>query len=81
MSSVSIIFVNLIRLKLKGMSRKMLEYSKQILSKMSFDVKLFKKELAKAYQNLVEEEVRELRSWVHVNFGEQYCLQPIYVNK
>ena len=63
------------------MSVKMLEYSKQILSKMSFDVKLFRKELAKAYQNLLEEEVHELRSWVKSNFGEQYCLQPIYLKK
>lgn len=76
---IPIFFVNLLTLKLKGMSKKMLEYSKEILMKMSFDVKLFKKELAKAYQNLMDEEVQELRNWVKSNFGEQYCLQPIYV--
>ena len=31
------------------MSKKMLEYSKKILIKVSFDIKLFRKELAKAY--------------------------------
>ena len=66
-------------IKLKGMSKKMLEYSKEVLMKMSFDVKLFKKELAKAYQNLMEEEVIELRIWVESNFGKQYCLQRVYL--
>lgn len=61
------------------MTKKTLEYSKKILSKVSFDIKLFKKELAKAYQNLLEEEIEELRNWVRVNFGEQYCLKPIYI--
>ena len=61
------------------MSKKTLEYSKKILSKVSFDMKLFKKELAKAYRNLLEEEIEELVNWVKVNFGEQYCLQPIYI--
>jgi len=63
------------------MSIKMLKYSKTILNKVSFDVMLFKKELAKAYQYLLEEEVEELRSWVLQNFGHNYCLQPIYIGK
>lgn len=63
----------------KGKSRKMLEYSKGVLRKVSFDISLFKKELAKAYQNLLEEEVEELITWVMNNFGPQYVLQPIYV--
>ena len=41
-------------------SKKMLEYSKKVLRKVSFDVSLFKKELSKAYQNLLEEEIEEL---------------------
>ena len=61
------------------MSRKALEYSKSILSKVSFDIKLFKKELEKAYSNLLEEEIEELINWVRANFGEQYCLKPIYI--
>lgn len=60
-------------------SKKMLEYSKKVLKKVSFDVSLFKKELSKAYQNLLEEEIEELMNWVAKNFGAQYVLQPIYV--
>ncbi len=60
-------------------SKKMLEYSKKVLRKVSFDVSLFKKELSKAYQNLLEEEIEELMNWVTKNFGAQYVLQPIYV--
>ncbi len=60
-------------------SKKMLEYSKRVLSKVSFDISLFKKELAKAYQNLLQEDVDELIQWVVNNFGPQYVLQPIYI--
>ena len=60
-------------------SKKMLEYSKKVLRKVSFDVSLFKKELSKAYQYLLEEEVEELINWVTKNFGKQYVLEPIYV--
>jgi hypothetical protein len=66
-------------IKSKGKSRKMLEYSKKVLKKVSFDIKLFKKELSKAYENLLEEEIEELRQWVIKNFGPQYCLQPIVI--
>lgn len=62
----------------KGKSKKMLEYSKEVLRKMSFDISLFKKELQKACQSLLEEEVEELMKWVTKNFGPQYVLQPIY---
>lgn len=65
--------------KSKGKSREMLAYSKEVLRKVSFDVSLFKKELSKAYQYLLEEEIEELRQWVIKNFGPQYCLQPILV--
>jgi len=61
------------------MAKNMLEYSKELLSKVSFDVKLFKKELAKAYQHLLEDEVEELKMWVLNNFGSQYCLAPIHI--
>jgi len=63
------------------MSKKTLEYTKSLLKKVSFDVKLFRKELAKAYQNLLDEEIEELREWVIINFGVQYYLSPIYVVK
>ncbi|MBL4594692.1 MAG: hypothetical protein JKX68_12885 [Flavobacteriales bacterium] len=67
--------------KAKEKSRKMLAYSKNVLSKMSFDVMLFKKELTKACKNLLEEEIDELMSWVMEKFGPQYVLQPIPVKK
>lgn len=44
--------------------RSMLEYSKMILSKMSFDKRLFKKELRKAFRYLNGDERRELIQWV-----------------
>jgi hypothetical protein len=67
--------------KAQEKSRKMLAYSKNVLSKMSFDVMLFKKELTKACKNLLEEEVEELMSWVMEKFGPQYVLKPIYIKK
>jgi hypothetical protein len=47
----------------------MLEYSKLILSKMTFDRKLFKKELRKAFRYLDREERRQLIIWVHSESG------------
>ena len=67
--------------KTKEKSQKMLAYSKNVLSKMSFDVLLFKKELSKAYQNLLEEEIVELGNWVNETFGPQYVLKPILIKK
>jgi hypothetical protein len=42
----------------------MLEYSKLILSKMTFDKKLFRKEVRKAFRYLNAEERRQLIEWV-----------------
>lgn len=50
----------------------MLEYFKTILSKVSFDKKLFEKELKKAIKSIVPEELREFREWCYVKFGEIY---------
>ncbi|MGB0887511.1 MAG: hypothetical protein ACPGSL_05260 [Vicingaceae bacterium] len=67
--------------KTKEKSKKMLAYSKNVLSKMSFDVSLFKKELSKAYQNLKEDDIEELKKWVNDQFGPQYTLVPILVKQ
>ncbi len=67
--------------KAKEKSIKLLAYNKNVLSKMSFDILLFKKELSKAYQHLLEDEVQELKNWVLENFGSQYVLQPILIKK
>lgn len=47
------------------MARAMLEYTKTILSKVSFDVILFKKELDKAAKRLLPYELDELKVWLH----------------
>ena len=67
--------------KTKERSQKMLAYSKNVLSKMTFDVLLFKKELFKAYQNLLEDEVAELRSWVNDTFGPKYTIKPLLIEE
>lgn len=53
----------------------MLEYFKTILSKVSFDKRLFEKELKKAIKALVSEEIALLKEWCYTTFGTQY--QPI----
>lgn|GEM_PF-249577 len=51
---------------------KMLNYFKTVLKKVSFDARLFEKELRKAIKTLIAEEVQELRSWCYANYGVQY---------
>ena len=46
------------------MARAMFEYTKTILQKVSFDVKLFTKELKKAVSLLLPEEIEELKIWL-----------------
>ncbi|WP_242529677.1 hypothetical protein [Psychroflexus sp. ALD_RP9] len=46
------------------MARAMLEYSKQILAKVSFDAKLFCKELAKLTRLLQPHEIEEIRIFI-----------------
>ena len=50
----------------------MLEYFKIILSKVSFDRRLFEKELRKAIKSLVKEELNELKKWCYEQFGHIY---------
>lgn len=49
----------------------MLEYSKTILSKVSFDKNLFDKELAKAIR-LVGKELEALKKWCYDKFSHLY---------
>ena len=46
------------------MANGMLEYSKTVLKKVSFDAKLFCKELKKAISRLLPEEIEELKNWL-----------------
>lgn len=50
----------------------MLEYVKTILKKVSFDSRLFEKELAKAIKMLIPKELRELKNWCYEQFGHIY---------
>ena len=51
----------------------MLEYVKTILIKVSFDKRLFEKELNKALNSLIADEVEELRRWCYKQF---YDIHP-----
>lgn len=55
----------------------MLEYSKTILSKVSFDRFLFEKELAKAIRS-IGEELSALKQWCYEMFSHLY---PRILNK
>lgn len=46
------------------MARVMLEYTKTVLKKVSFDTRLFSKELKKAISNLLPHEIDELKLWL-----------------
>jgi uncharacterized protein YjhX (UPF0386 family) len=50
----------------------MFEYTKQILTKVSFDRVLFRKELKKAMKWLKSEERRLLMVWCLATFGHTY---------
>ncbi len=50
----------------------MLSYVKKILSRVSFDARLFEKELRKAIKVLIAEELEELKNWCYANYGLQY---------
>jgi hypothetical protein len=54
----------LFNLKLKRMARAMFEYTKTVLSKVSFDSTLFCKELQKALQRLLPYEIEELKIYI-----------------
>ena len=47
------------------MARAMFDYTKAVLSKVSFDPQLFCKELKKALKRLLPHEIEELRIWVN----------------
>ncbi len=53
-------------------SAKMLEYVKTVLSRVSFDSRLFEKELVKAIHMLIAEEIAELKAWCYAQYSDQY---------
>lgn len=50
----------------------MLEYTKKILTKVSFDKSLFRKELLKAVRWLKKDELQMLKMWCITTFGSYY---------
>ena len=53
---------------------KMLNYFKTVLSRVSFDAKLFEKELLKAIKSLIAEEIQELKNWCYQHYATEYEL-------
>ena len=57
----------------------MLELTKKILTKVSFDAHLFQKELYKALKWITSaEEIKKFKEWCIVEFGAKY---PIIIKK
>lgn len=50
----------------------MLEYTKTVLHKVSFNRELFSKELRKAFKWLQKEELIMLQAWCIVTFNDSY---------
>jgi len=50
----------------------MLEYTKTVLQKVSFNEYLFKKELMKSLDWLETDDRIELQQWINIKFGSQY---------
>jgi len=49
----------------------MLEYTKIILEKVSFDPRIFRKELRKSIKYVSKEEYGQLKFWVRQKFGRK----------
>ncbi len=64
------------------MPRAMFSYTKSILERVSFDAKLFCKELEKAVKNLLPYEIDQLREWLLKFTAEKPELRQclIYIN-
>jgi hypothetical protein len=52
--------------------RKMMEFSKQVLQKVSFDQRLFRKELIKARRWVGHHDDLVLKAWCLATFGHMY---------
>lgn len=62
------------------MTRPMFDYTKKILESVSFDPKLFRKELLKAMKQLLPYEIEQLKDWL-LNFTkEKPELQKCLIN-
>ncbi|MDF7818869.1 hypothetical protein P1X15_14735 [Runella sp. MFBS21] len=50
----------------------MLDFIKLVLVKVSFDKKLFEKELRKALKVLLPNDVKKLKAWCYEHFSDKY---------
>jgi hypothetical protein len=50
----------------------MIQYIKVILEKVSFDRYLFEKELRKAINSVIPDEILELKNWCYEKFSTQH---------
>ena len=62
------------------MARAMLDYYKLVLQKVSFDVKLFSRELKKAIKRLLPHEIEELKYWLQRFLTDKPELQPSLIS-
>lgn len=61
------------------MAGTMLEYTKTVLQKVSFDARLFSRELKKALKNLLPSELTELKRWLVEFVTDKPELQPVLI--
>ena len=57
----------------------MLEYTKTVLQKVSFDARLFSRELKKAMKTLLPKELAELKQWLVEFVTDKPDLQPALI--
>jgi len=50
----------------------MLELYKQVLHKVSFDRRLFEKELRKSLKRISKEDIKQFQKWCLITFGVMY---------
>jgi len=58
----------------------MLEYTKTVLQKVSFDARLFRRELEKAINRLLPNELEELKQWLLHFVTDKPELKPALVH-
>ena len=64
------------------MARAMYEYTKEVLRKVSFDVRLFCREVEKAVKRLLPHEIDELRIFINslINKNPELSKCEVYLN-
>jgi 5-carboxymethyl-2-hydroxymuconate isomerase len=62
------------------MPRLIFEYTKSVLERVSFDAKLFCKELNKALKTLLPFEIQELKNWLLIFTKEKPELRRVLID-